>query len=96
MAHLTEKGGGHIPPLPPTPTLVSILLPKYIRFPSGDKSSREVVDGFMHKLGFPQCAGVVDGTHVLIVFLVEYPTAYYNRKGFHPILMQCTVKPIIY
>ena len=41
--------------------LVSILLPKNIRFPSGD-GLREVVDGFKHKFGFPQCAGVVDGT----------------------------------
>ena len=70
--------------------LVSILLPKYIRFPSGD-GLREVVDGFKHKFGFPQCAGVVDGTHVPIVSPVEYPADYYNRKGFHSVLMQGTV-----
>ena len=70
--------------------LVSILLPKYIRFPSGD-GLREVVNGFKHKFGFPQCAGVVDGTHVPIVSPVEFPADYYNRKGFHSILMQGTV-----
>ena len=70
--------------------LVSILLPKYIRFSSGD-GLIEVVDGFKHKFGFPQCAGVVDGTHVPIVSPVEYPADYYNPKGFHSILMQGTV-----
>ena len=52
---------------------------------------REVVDGFKHKFGFPQCAGVVDGTHIPIVSPVEYPPDYYNRKGFHSIIMQGTV-----
>ena len=42
--------------------LVAILLPKYIQFLNGD-GLREVVDGFKHKFGFPQCAGVVDGTY---------------------------------
>ena len=70
--------------------LVSILLPKHIRFPSSD-GLREVVDCFKHKFGFPQCAGVVDGTHVPIVSPAEYPADYYNRKGFHSILMQGTV-----
>ena len=46
--------------------IVEILLPKYIRFPSGDDLTI-VVDGFKHKLGFPQCAGTVDGTHIPIV-----------------------------
>ena len=45
--------------------LVSILLP---RIPSED-GLKKVVDGFKHKFGFPQCAGMVDGTHVLIVTL---------------------------
>ena len=70
--------------------LVAILLAKYIRFPNSD-GLREVVDGFKHKFGFPQCAGVVDGTHVPIVSPVEYPADHYNCKGFHSIIMQGTV-----
>ena len=46
--------------------IVEILLPKYIQFPSGDGLT-QVVDGFKHKLGFSQCAGAVDGTHIPIV-----------------------------
>ena len=42
--------------------IVSILLPKYIRIPADLK---DVVEGFKHKWGFPQCAGAVDGTHQL-------------------------------
>ena len=70
--------------------LVAILLPKYIRFRNSDRL-KEVVDGFKRKFGFPQCAGVVDGTHTPIVSPVEYPTDYYNHKGFHSIIMQGAV-----
>ena len=61
-------------------TLVKILLPKYIRFPSND-SLREVVDGFKHKCGFLQCAGAVDGTRIPIASPTQYPADCYNRKG---------------
>ena len=43
--------------------IVSILLPKYIIIPSGD-NLKDVVEGFEHKCGYPQCAGAVDGTHI--------------------------------
>ena len=70
--------------------IVTTLLPKYITFPSDD-GLKAVVDGFRHKWGFPQCAGVVDGTHIPILSPKEYPADYYNRKGWHSILMQGTV-----
>ena len=41
--------------------IVQVLLPRYIKIPTGD-SLKEVVHGFQHKWGFPQC-GAVDGTH---------------------------------
>ena len=43
---------------------------------------------FDEKLGFPQCAGVVDGTHIPIASPEECPADYFNRKGWHSILMQ--------
>ena len=46
--------------------IVKILLPKYIRIPTGD-GLKVVIEGFKDKLGFPQCVGVVDGTHIPIV-----------------------------
>ena len=61
--------------------IVKVLLPRYIRVPAGDKL-KKVVDGFKDGLGFPQCAGVVDGTHI---FPEECPA---KHKGFHSIIMQ--------
>ena len=60
--------------------IVDKLLPKYIRIP-GDEGLRGVVDGFKSKLGFPQCAGAVDGTHIPIMSPEDFPADYYNRKG---------------
>ena len=73
--------------------IVKILLPKYIRVPSGD-ALKAVVDGFRDQLGFPQCAGVIDGTHIPIVSPVECPADYYNRKGWHSIIMQGMVNHV--
>ncbi len=70
--------------------IVDILLPKYISIPYGEEL-RNVIDGFSNSFGFPQCAGAVDGTHIPIISPVEFPADYYNRKGFHSILMQGTV-----
>ena len=64
--------------------IVQILLPKYVRFPS-QNCIKDVVDGFQHKWGFPQCAGVVDGTHIPIVSPQAYPA---DRKGWHSIIMK--------
>ena len=73
--------------------IVDVSLPKYVWFPSGE-SLTEVVDGFKVKCGFPQCAGAVDGTHIPIVSPEEYPADYFNRKGWHSIVMQGTVNHV--
>ena len=67
--------------------IVKVLLPKYVRVPSGDEL-KTVVDGFRDDLGFPQCAGVIDGTHIPIISPAECPVDYFNRKGWHSIIMQ--------
>ena len=66
------------------------LLPRYIRFPTGD-ALKEVVDGFKRQYGFPQCAGAIDGSHIPIVSPTECPADYYNRKGWHSIILQGAV-----
>ena len=45
----------------------------------------------MHKWGFPQCGGAVDCTHIPIISPSEYPADYFNRKGWHSIILQGTV-----
>ena len=70
--------------------IVKRLLPVYIRIPTGT-ALKLVVDGFKNDHGFLQCAGAVDGTHIPIVSPQECPTDYYNRKGWHSILMQGVV-----
>ena len=67
--------------------IVKSLLPRYLTFPTGT-ALREIVDGFKHNLGFPQCAGAVDGS---IISPRECPADYYNRKGWHSIILQGTV-----
>lgn len=58
--------------------IVEVLLPRYIKVPTGD-SLKEVIHGFKHKWGFPQCAGAVDGTHISIMSLRDFPANYFNR-----------------
>ena len=70
--------------------IVKSLLPRYVRFPAGT-ALREIIDGFMRDLGFPQCAGAVDGSHIPIISPQECPADYYNRKGWHSIILQGTV-----
>ncbi len=68
----------------------SILLPPFIKFPSGSYLE-EVVNGFKNQFGFPQCVGAIDGSHIPIVSPHECPANYYNRKGWHSIVLQGTV-----
>lgn len=68
-------------------TIVETLLPQYITFPTGT-ALREIVNGFRDDLGFPQCAGAVDGSHIPIISPQECPADYYN---WHSIILQGTV-----
>ena len=68
-------------------SIVTFLLPHYIKIPQGN-AMKEVVHGFDRDYDFPQCAGAVDGTHIPIVSPQECPADYYNRKGWHSVIMQ--------
>jgi hypothetical protein len=70
--------------------IVCLLLPKYIQVPSGDRL-QVILDGFESKWGFPQCVGAIDGSHIPIVSPLEHPADYYNRKGWHSIILQGVV-----
>ena len=67
--------------------IVKVLLSKYVKFPSGEEIA-EVVSGFVSRYGFPQYIGAVDGTHIPILAPEECANAYYNRKGYHSIIIQ--------
>ena len=71
-------------------TIVDVLLPKHLSFPSGD-ALRAVISGFQENHKFPQCVGAVDGCHIPIVSPPDCAADYYNRKGFHSVLLQGTV-----
>ena len=67
-----------------------ILMPRYIKWPEGDRML-EVVDVFEHKWGYPQCCGAIDGSHIPIIAPRQFHTDYFNRKGWHSIILQGVV-----
>ena len=68
-------------------SIVDRLLPEYIQIPTGAALSEDV-EGFKVNHGFPQCVGAVDDTHIPIISPQDCPTDYYNRKGWHSIVLQ--------
>ena len=51
----------------------------------------EDIEGFENNHGFPQCVGAVDGSHIPIISPQDCPADYYNRKGWHSVILQGTV-----
>ncbi|XP_065437947.1 uncharacterized protein LOC135980972 [Chrysemys picta bellii] len=49
-----------------------------------------IVDGFA-AMGFPNCGGVIDGTHIPILSLEHQATEYINQKGYFSMLLQALV-----
>jgi len=39
-------------------------------------------------IGFPNCGGVIDGTHIPIIAPQLHHTNYHNRKGYYLIVAQ--------
>ena len=56
------------------------ILDKYVRFPADD-DLQHVIDGFDKTRGFPNCAGVVDGTQIPIIAAESAHGDHMNRKG---------------
>ena len=70
--------------------IVDVLLAKYIKIPSGNQAL-EVVKGFEDRWDFPQCFGSIDGSHIPILPPANDARDYYNRKGFHSVVIQALV-----
>lgn len=73
-------------------SIVEILMPQYIKIPEGERL-KETISIFESKWGFPQCDGAVDGSHIPIMAPEEYHTDYFNRKGWHSVILQGSVGP---
>uniref|UniRef100_A0A8C8SFE4 DDE Tnp4 domain-containing protein n=1 Tax=Pelusios castaneus TaxID=367368 RepID=A0A8C8SFE4_9SAUR len=51
---------------------------------------QDIVDGF-DAMGFPNCGGAIDGTHIPILAPDHLGTAYINRKGYFSMVLQALV-----
>ncbi|XP_013383945.1 protein ANTAGONIST OF LIKE HETEROCHROMATIN PROTEIN 1-like [Lingula anatina] len=70
--------------------VVRMMKEDYIVFPKGEEL-RRVVESYKAKWGFPCAAGAIDGTHIPILAPSKNPNDYYNRKGWHSVILQAVV-----
>ena len=66
--------------------LLNSFFPSTSPFPM----AQDCMAGFLRR-GFPQCAGAIDGTHIPVEAPAENASDYYNRKGWHSVILQGTV-----
>ncbi len=71
-------------------TVNKVLLPVHIKFPDARKLV-EMASFFEQRWRVPQCVGVIDGSHIPIIAPTEYPRDFFNRKGWHSIILQAVV-----
>ncbi|XP_063775474.1 putative nuclease HARBI1 [Pseudophryne corroboree] len=72
-----------------TKAILDTLYKRFICLPQG-QSLDDTIKGFVQH-GYPQCAGAIDGTHIPIIAPRDNPADYYNRKGWHSIVLQAVV-----
>lgn len=67
-----------------------LLVPEQIRFPSEERF-KEMAVHIENRWGLPHCVGAIDGSHIPIIAPQDYHTDYFNRKGWHSIILQGVV-----
>lgn len=67
---------------------LSILRRVFVKRPKTIPEIQAIMTGFEKKTGFPMCVGALDGTHIPVIAPVNYPTDYYNRKGWYSVVLQ--------
>ena len=70
--------------------IVRVVMPKYIKWPRGEQL-QETIELFENMWDYPQCAGAIDGSHIPIIAPEEFHTDYFNRKGWHSVILQAVV-----
>lgn len=63
------------------------ILYDYIVWPNASKQT-EISDFYDALKGISGCIGCLDGTHIQLLAPTEYESDFYNRKGFHSIILQ--------
>ncbi|XP_041930273.1 protein ANTAGONIST OF LIKE HETEROCHROMATIN PROTEIN 1 [Alosa sapidissima] len=69
--------------------ILKMALCHFVSMPSGARL-QETIDGFAER-GYPMCAGAIDGTHIPIIAPRNDPNSYYNRKGWHSVVLQAVI-----
>ncbi|XP_033976317.1 protein ANTAGONIST OF LIKE HETEROCHROMATIN PROTEIN 1-like [Trematomus bernacchii] len=70
--------------------VVTLLLPEFMPWPNSEKLE-EMALYFEGRWGVLQCVGAVDGSHIPILRPEEYHNEYFNRKGWHSVILQGVV-----
>ncbi|XP_077088405.1 uncharacterized protein LOC143740226 [Siphateles boraxobius] len=68
----------------------TLLVPEQIRYPDQEKFE-EMAAYIENRWGLPQCVGAIDGSHIPILAPQEYHCDYFNRNGWHSIVLQGVV-----
>uniref|UniRef100_A0A3P9P187 DDE Tnp4 domain-containing protein n=1 Tax=Poecilia reticulata TaxID=8081 RepID=A0A3P9P187_POERE len=68
----------------------TVLVPELIEIPSAERFE-EMAAYFENRWGPPQCVGAIDGSHIPIIAPTTYHSDFFNRKGWHSLILQGVV-----
>ncbi|XP_076836809.1 uncharacterized protein LOC143482352 [Brachyhypopomus gauderio] len=68
----------------------TLLVPEQIRYPD-ERRFRDMAEYIQTRWGLPHCVGAIDGSHIPIIAPRLCHTDYFNRKGWHSIILQGVV-----
>ena len=71
-------------------SVVNDMTAKYIQIPA-EEHLRRIINGFLTKWDFPQCIGAIDGSHIPNIAPKEHSLEYFNRKGYHSVLLRVLI-----
>ncbi|XP_060892199.1 uncharacterized protein LOC132973020 [Labrus mixtus] len=72
-----------------TAAILDRMYERYVSLPSGERLD-ETIRAFKDRC-YPQCAGIIGGTHIPISAPRDNPDDYYNQNGWHSVILQAVV-----